>query len=218
MTGGGNGAAGVRAQVLARIGAPAKDGMELARVYSSIDREYQRVGSLDLAARLEMFEGRLREYDALVYRSTPENLAQTIARILKGRGKLRIAIPGGLPSAWLPADISFIMAEDLPTQELDRMDGLLSGCTVAIATTGTLVLQNAPAQGARRLSLVPDYHLCIVKASQVVETVPEAISILEPGSCRPTTFISGPSATADIEMTRIKGVHGPRFLDVILVV
>jgi L-lactate dehydrogenase complex protein LldG len=79
-------------------------------------------------------------------------------------------------------------------------------------------LQNAPAQGARRLSLVPDYHLCIVKASQVVETVPEAMAILEPGSGLPTTFISGPSATADIEMTRIKGVHGPRFLDVILVV
>ena len=218
MTGHDNGAAGVRAQVLAKIGVPAKEGVDLAQAYSKIDRAYRRVGSLDLAARLEMFEHRLREYDALVYRATPEDLAQTIAHVLSGRGKSRIAIPGGLPTTWLSAGFSFVPAENLPTGELDRMDGLLSGCTVAIAATGTLVLQNAPAQGARRLSLVPDYHLCIVKASQVVETVPEAMAILEPGSGLPTTFISGPSATADIEMTRIKGVHGPRFLDVILVV
>jgi L-lactate dehydrogenase complex protein LldG len=88
---------------------------------------------------------------------------------------------------------------------------------VAIATTGTLVLQNAPGQGARKLSLVPDYHLCVVDSSQVIETVPEGFAALEQSKSSPTTFISGPSATADIEMTRIKGVHGPRFLDVILV-
>jgi L-lactate dehydrogenase complex protein LldG len=218
MTAGGNDAAGVRAQVLAKIGAPANEGTDLAQAYSNIDREYKRVGSLDLAARLEMLAQRLREYDALVYRSTPEDLARTIVDVLKGRGKLSIAIPRGLPSSWLSPGFPFIPAEDLPVQELDHMDGLLSGCTVAISITGTLVLQNAPAQGPRRLSLVPDYHLCIVQASQVVETVPEAMAILEPSSSRPTTFISGPSATADIEMTRIKGVHGPRFLDVILVV
>ena len=185
MTGRDNDAAGVRAQVLAKIGAPAKEGMDLAQAYSSIHREYQRVGSLDLAARLEMLEHRLREYDALVYRSTPEDLAQTIVDVLKGRGKLRIAIPRGLPSYVALSGFPFVLAEDLPAQELDRMDGLLSGCTVAISTTGTLVLQNAPAQGPRRLSLVPDYHLCIVKASQVVETVPEAMAILEPSSRRP---------------------------------
>jgi L-lactate dehydrogenase complex protein LldG len=231
MTGDSNGGAGARAQVpapreqvlspreqvLSKIGAPAHHGAELAQAYSRIHREYKQEGSLDLTARLEMLEHRLREYDALVYRSTPENLAPTIVRILKGRGKLRIAIPRGLPSTWLSPCFSFLMGEDLPVQELDHMDGLLSGCTVAISTTGTLVLQNAPAQGARRLSLVPDYHLCVVNADQVVETVPEAMAILEPTSRRPTTFISGPSATADIEMTRIKGVHGPRFLDVILV-
>lgn len=218
MTPGGNDAAGVRAQVLAKIGAPAKEGTELAQAYTLIRREYKRVGSLDLVQRLEMLAQRLREYDASVYRSTPEDLARTIVDVLNGRGKLRIAIPSGLPSTWLSPGFPFVLAEDLPAQELDRMDGLLSGCTVAISTTGTLVLQNAPAQGPRRLSLVPDYHLCIVQASQVVETVPEAMAILEPSSRRPTTFISGPSATADIEMTRIKGVHGPRFLDVILVV
>jgi L-lactate dehydrogenase complex protein LldG len=93
----------------------------------------------------------------------------------------------------------------------------LTGCTVAIAETGTIVLQNAPAQGPRILSLVPDYHLCVVFAEQVVATVPEAFEWLRGSSHLPTTFVSGPSATADIEMTRIKGVHGPRFLDVLIV-
>jgi L-lactate dehydrogenase complex protein LldG len=97
------------------------------------------------------------------------------------------------------------------------MEGMLSGCTVAIAETGSIVLQNAAAQGPRILSLVPDYHLCVVFAEQVVATVPEAFARLEATASLPTTFISGPSATADIEMTRIKGVHGPRFVDVVLV-
>jgi len=102
--------------------------------------------------------------------------------------------------------------------QLDKLDGVLTGCTVAIAETGSIVLQNAAAQGRRALSLVPDYHLCVVFASQVVETVPECFARLDATANLPTTFFSGPSATADIEMTRIKGVHGPRYLDVLLVV
>jgi L-lactate dehydrogenase complex protein LldG len=98
------------------------------------------------------------------------------------------------------------------------MDGVITGCTIAIAETGSIVLQSAAAQGPRILSLVPDYHLCVVFAEQIVETVPESFAQLDATSMLPTTFISGPSATADIEMTRIKGVHGPRFLDVVLVV
>jgi L-lactate dehydrogenase complex protein LldG len=105
----------------------------------------------------------------------------------------------------------------MDAHELDKTEGILTGCTVAIAETGSIVLQNAAAQGARILSLVPDYHLCVVFANQIVATVPEAFDRLEDTSTLPTTFISGPSATADIEMTRIKGVHGPRFLDVLLV-
>ncbi len=206
-----------RSAILSKIGGAVDSGEELAAEYANIPRRYKRIGSLESAARLEMFEHRLREYDATVYRSRPEAISETIARILTGRGKSRVAIPRGLPAAWLPQGFAFLMAEDLPPQALDGMDGVLSGCTVAIAATGTIVLQNAPAQGARKLSLVPDYHLCVVEAGQVVETVPEAFARLEQSKCRPTTFISGPSATADIEMTRIKGVHGPRFLDVILV-
>ena len=97
------------------------------------------------------------------------------------------------------------------------MEGVLTGCTLAISQTGTLVLQTVPGQGRRAPTLVPDYHLCVVKAEDVVETVPEAMGRLQPTAFLATTFVSGPSATADIEMTRIKGVHGPRFLDVILI-
>ncbi len=108
-------------------------------------------------------------------------------------------------------------ADALSNVELDKFDGLISGCTVAIALTGTIVLQNVPGQGPRKLSLIPDYHLCVVFAEQIVETVPEAFDKLAATATLPTTLISGPSATADIEMTRIKGVHGPRFLEVLIV-
>jgi L-lactate dehydrogenase complex protein LldG len=96
------------------------------------------------------------------------------------------------------------------------MDGVMTGATVAIAETGTVVLQNTAGQGRRAVTLVPDYHLCVVQVKDVVETVPEAMERLKGSATLATTFVSGPSATADIEMTRIKGVHGPRFLDVIL--
>jgi L-lactate dehydrogenase complex protein LldG len=205
-----------RAIILSRIAGPAAGATDLSAEYASLPREYARKGALDRDARINMLEHRLRDYDAGVYRCAREALPQTVAEVLAARGKARMAIPAGLPAAWLPLGFSFLMAEEFSPRELDGVDGLLSGCTVAIAETGTLVLQNAPGQGARRLSLVPDYHLCVVDAGQVVETVPEAFAVLEPTKCLPTTFISGPSATADIEMTRIKGVHGPRFLDVIL--
>lgn len=209
--------ADTRSSILSRIGSTGKSPAEITAEYSSIAREYKRSGTLDVDARLQMLEHRLREYDALVYRSGTTTLPEVIAQILTGRGKSRIAIPRGIPASWLPAGTAFLEAEELSPTELDGLDGVFSGCTVAIAATGTIVLQNAPAQGARKLSLVPDYHLCVVDKSQVVETVPEAFAVLQNSPTSPITFISGPSATADIEMTRIKGVHGPRFLDVILV-
>jgi len=128
-----------------------------------------------------------------------------------------MAIPAGLPVGWLPQGFVFEDATGMDAHEMDKTQGILTGCTVAIAETGSIVLQNAAAQGPRILTLVPDYHLCVVFTSQIVVTVPEAFDRIETTSALPTTFISGPSATADIEMTRIKGVHGPRFLDVLLV-
>jgi len=165
---------------------------------------------------LQLLEGRLRDYDAAVSRSDRENLALNVARRLKERGVERTVIPVGFTAEWLPDGLDFVVDQGMTTAELDAFDGVLTEATVAIAETGTVVLQNIPGQGRRSMSLVPDYHLCLVWIGNVVETVPEAMSLLQSKAALPTTFISGPSATADIEMTRIKGVHGPRILDVIL--
>ena len=208
-----------RQAILSRIRGPhaGADPQLTARKYGEIGRNYLRAGSLKAEERLDLFEERLVEYDAHVHRVNEPDLPKAIAAAIANRGAGRIAVPSGIPADWLSLSISVTEADSLSNVELDRFDGLISGCTVAIALTGTIVLQNAPAQGPRRLSLIPDYHLCIVFAQQIVETVPEAFDRLAATATLPTTFISGPSATADIEMTRIKGVHGPRFLEVIIV-
>ena len=186
----------------------------IAADYAAIPRTYARSSELDQRAVVALFEDRLLEYDAGVYHASVASIADVIAAILTARGKTGAAIPEGLSAEWLPQGFSIDDATGMDADALDKVQGILSGCTVAIAETGSIVLQNAPAQGARILSLVPDYHLCVVFASQIVATVPEAFDRIEGTSTLPTTFISGPSATADIEMTRTKGVHGPRFLDV----
>jgi len=188
-----------------------------ATSYASIDRAYIRTTSLNTEQKLDMLEERLVEYDTHVRRVTEATLPAVLAAAIRERGAQRIVIPAGIPTAWLPPALSFTQADDLSNLELNEYDGVVSGCTVAIALTGTIVLQNAAAQGPRNLSLIPDYHLCVAFAEQIVETVSEAFDRLATTATLPTTFISGPSATADIEMTRIKGVHGPRFLDVLIV-
>ncbi len=191
---------------------------DIAAEYAAVPRTYKRSSSLDPGALLDLFEDRLLEYDAGVHRTGSNNIAAIIGEVLTGRKRSKIAIPSGLPPSWLPSGFQFSDATQFDADHLDRVEGVLTGCTVAIAETGSIVLQHAPVQGPRILSLVPDYHLCVVFASQVVETVPESFDRLSQTDSLPTTFISGPSATADIEMTRIKGVHGPRFFDVILVI
>ena len=188
----------------------------IAAEYGTIARTYTRSSAADEHARMELFTDRLIEYDAGVYRSNREGIAATIAEILDVRAKRSLAIPLGIPAAWLPEGFGFNIADTWSSDQLDRIEGTLSACTVAIAETGTIVIQNSAGQGPRSLSLVPDYFLCVVFAEQIVATVPEAFDRILATSALPTTFVSGPSATADIEMTRIKGVHGPRFLDVIL--
>jgi L-lactate dehydrogenase complex protein LldG len=184
--------------------------------YAELPRNYIRGSDQDSAARLHLFVDRLHEYDAGVHEASRDTVAAAVAAVLEQRGKRRLAIPARLPSDWLPQGFEFVSADNLSALEINRFDGIVSGCTLGIALTGSVVLQNAAAQGPRALSLVPDYHLCVVFADQVVGTVPEAFDRLAATAHLPTTFISGPSATADIEMTRIKGVHGPRFLDVVL--
>ena len=150
-------------------------------------------------------------------RATPAELPGLIGRILTERGKTNIAIPAGFPAAYLPPTQTFTEDTRRGIAQVDACQGVLTTATLAIALTGTIVLQDAPGQGRRAVTLLPDYHLCLVNIADIVETVPEAMTLLAPTARLATTFFSGPSATADIEMTRIKGVHGPRFVDVILV-
>jgi L-lactate dehydrogenase complex protein LldG len=208
-----------RQAILSRIRGPhAKLNSELGvQEYAEISRAYDRSGSLSAEQRLDLFEERLAEYEAHVHRVTESSLPEAIVEAIRQRSAQRIAVPAGISADWFSSSISVIEADSLSNVELDQFDGLISGCTVAIALTGTIILQNSPGQGPRKISLIPDYHLCVVFAEQIVETVSEAFDRLAATATLPTTFISGPSATADIEMTRIKGVHGPRFREVLIV-
>ena len=163
----------------------------IASDYAAIPREYKRTGTLSREELLKLFVHRLREYDASVYQASADGISGKLASILSGRMCKRIVTPEGLDRSWLPEGFDFIEGTHFDNYELDQVDGVLTGCTVAIAETGSVVLQNASGQGPRILSLIPDYHLCVVFAEQVVETVPEAFALLEATSSLPTTFFSG---------------------------
>ncbi len=189
---------------------------------------YRTAGKRDRAELLDLLTDRLTDYKATVRRTTSAGLATEIAAALGERGARRVVVPAGLGSAGMdPAALARAEVETvtdggpggvtLSPAELDDLDGAVTGAAVAIAETGTIVLDGSPGQGRRAISLVPDYHLCIVRASQVVELVPEAVARLAAAATRPLTWISGPSATSDIELERVEGVHGPRTLVVVLV-
>jgi L-lactate dehydrogenase complex protein LldG len=209
-----------RAVILGRIAAATQHPAPRAAHeddWSAIPRTYRSTSSVPIADLIELLEHRLHDYDAQVLTVSAARIRDSVAAMLKARGVRRILLPEGFPAEYLPEGFDFAPDNSLTTAELNACDGVLTSSTLAIAETGTIVLQNVAGQGRRAASLVPDYHLCLVQTSTIVATVPEAIARLNPTAELPTTFISGPSATADIEMTRIKGVHGPRFLDVILI-
>jgi L-lactate dehydrogenase complex protein LldG len=209
-----------RQEILQRVRAAkggAADASATQAAWSELSREYKRKGVLDHEALLNLLEHRLRDYDAHVVRTARGDVAQAVAARLVERGKRRIVIPAGISAGSLPDGFEFVVDDGQSASELDAFEGVLTESTAAIAETGTIVLHNLPGQGRRALSLVPDYHLCLVRVQDVVETVPEAMARIAGLAGVPVTFVSGPSATADIEMTRIKGVHGPRHLDVLLV-
>lgn len=166
---------------------------------------------------VERFVERVADYRAVV-RTVPEDeVPRAVAAALAARGARRIVAPAGLPPSWLAIAHGLEPLVDDPpltVRELDEADGVVTGCAVAIAETGTIVLDGGPAQGRRALTLLPDYHLCVVRAEQIVATVPESLRRLDP--TRPQTWISGPSATSDIELNRVEGVHGPRTLHVLV--
>ena len=177
---------------------------------------YRPAGTLDHKARTELFTERVTEYGAEVHHVTAGNLS-TIVNGLIARGGVRsLALPAALPASWSAELHSCNLLEEQETAdaELAEVDAVLTGSTGAIAVSGSILLQHGPAQGRRALTLLPDHHFCVVAVESIVETLPEALAVLQP--TRPTTIISGPSATADIEMTRIQGVHGPRQLTVLL--
>ncbi len=167
---------------------------------------------------LDRFCERVAEYRASVTRVAAADLADAVARLCRERGARRIAVPSGGPEAIEGVEL---VADDPPLspQALDGLDGVLTGCALAIAETGTIVLDGGPLSGRRALTLVPDWHLCVVEASSVVAGVPDAVALLADAAAegRPITLVSGPSATSDIELDRVEGVHGPRTLDVVVV-
>ncbi|MBV9267494.1 MAG: LUD domain-containing protein [Acidobacteriaceae bacterium] len=184
--------------------------------YESCPREYRRASALDVRSRIELFEDRLRDYGSRVYHCSSDQIADSIALAMRNAGKTALVIPDGFPRTWLPDECTFTLDNGLSYQALDGAEGVLTGCAAAIAETGTIVLRHSGADGRRALTLLPDYHLCVVRQSQIVASVPEGIQAATEFATSPITTISGPSATSDIEMTRVKGVHGPRTLDVII--
>jgi L-lactate dehydrogenase complex protein LldG len=185
----------------------------------AVERAYRTAGELTREQVVAQFEGRVAEYKATVHRVTQQQLAKAISDACRRRGVRRLITPEDLPRAWLPRAIEILRDESLTNDQLDSSDGVLTGCALGIAQTGTIVLDAGKHQGRRALTLIPDYHLCVVRESQIVELVPEAFARLGPGvrdERRPLTFISGPSATSDIELNRVEGVHGPRTLEVLI--
>jgi L-lactate dehydrogenase complex protein LldG len=203
---------GSRDVILDRIASALEDGP----VAVAIPRDYERAlpPEVDIG---RLFVERVGDYRATVHRTTRAEVQATILSVLEARGATRLAVPVGIPDTWLSGTSITRVVDDPPLSntELDGLDGVITGCAVAIAETGTIVLDGGPDQGRRAISLLPDLHVCVVDASQVVGTVPEALARLEP--TRPQTWISGPSATSDIELQRVEGVHGPRDLHVVFV-
>jgi L-lactate dehydrogenase complex protein LldG len=168
---------------------------------------------------VDRFAERVADYRAVVHRSTGTTLAARIAGALAARGARTVVLPPGLPPEWVAEARTAVevLLDDPPLShaQLDSVDAVVTACAVAIAETGTIVLDAGDGQGRRVLSLLPDRHVCVVRADQIVGDVPEALARLDP--LRPLTWISGPSATSDIELNRVEGVHGPRNLDVVIV-
>lgn len=208
MTGDG----GARAEVLARIRTALSTG---ASTPGGIPRGYLTGTAKATPVLIELLTERLRDYGTSVRRCPADGVPQAVREALAERGARRIVLPPGLTLDGAgPDGVEFVPGDGLSPEALDATDGVVTTAALAIAETGTIILDGGPGQGRRALTLVPDYHLCILHASQIVGIVPQALARLEPG--RPCTWISGPSATSDIELDRVQGVHGPRTLEVIL--
>ncbi|TXJ79447.1 lactate utilization protein C [Streptomyces lavendulae] len=208
-----------RERILGRVRRALADVPASERPYEeAVPRDYLREhGERTVEETVDLLAENLADYRAIVHRADAADLPLLITRLLAARGAEEVLVPPGLPDRWMAAadPVRIHDRAELTPQRLDRVGSVVTGCAVAIAETGTLVLDGSPDQGRRRISLIPDHHICVVRVpSQVVASVPQALERLAP--TRPLTWISGPSATSDIELDRVEGVHGPRTLEVIL--
>lgn len=201
-----------REAILARI----REALVDRPAVPTVRRDYRLAGSLGAAAVLDLFVERVRDYEATVAVTADPRTAAEDA--LAALGARRVGVAGDLDDDLRPRGLELVEDEGLDARHLDALDGSLTTCAWACAETGTIALDGGRGQGRRALSLVPDIHVCIVRAESIVETLPELIAALEPsaGEGRPIVLVSGPSATSDIELTRVEGVHGPRRLVVIV--
>lgn len=202
----------VRAALRDVPGDEGPDDIAVARGYRTHDRA-------DPALKLDRLAERVSDYRAEVRRVDAGGITAAISRACAEQGLTRVVVPSALPREWRPAGVEVVEDQGLSARDLDAIDGAVTGCAVAIAETGTLVLDGRATCGRRIITLVPDHHICVVRPEQVVGLVPEAVAALrsavaEQGS--PITLISGPSASSDIELRRVEGVHGPRHLIVFL--
>jgi len=210
-----------REEVLARIADAHRAAPPPNLRYEDISREYRTTSDSPAEMLTELLIDRLVDYRALVRQCSVDDLGATVAHALAERGADTVAAAAGLDPSWTSnlsvAVLTDGLSEDdqLSVSELDGVDGVITSCAVAIAETGTLILDGSAGQGRRVITLIPDYHLCVVFVDQIVPDVPQALARLE--ATRPLTMISGPSATSDIELNRVEGVHGPRTLEVIIV-
>lgn len=185
-----------------------------------VPREYRTGAAADGPDVLDLFTQNVREYGAEVRRAAPADTGDAVSRALLGDGVHRVVVPAGFPDRLLPQTPRVQVVRDEPPlsrTDLDGIDGVLTTAVVGVAETGTVVLAaGQPGMGRRVLSLLPDYHLCVIRRDQVVATLPEATERLREFRSAPLTFVSGGSATSDIELERVEGVHGPRRLVVVL--
>jgi L-lactate dehydrogenase complex protein LldG len=202
-----------REEVLARIRAA---NAAARPTVGEVPREYRRQGAYPPGSPelVELLRDRLVDYRATVLDAAPDDIPAAVARALADHPG-PVLVPAGLRDGWCPGGVPDSDATAFSPAELDGFAAVVTGCAAACAETGTIALDGSPDQGRRALSLVPDVHVCVVRADQVVHSVPELVAALTPE--RPITFISGPSATSDIELERVEGVHGPRTLVVVLV-
>ncbi|MFZ0089380.1 MAG: lactate utilization protein C [Solirubrobacteraceae bacterium] len=212
---------GARDEILRRIRSALTDVPPTERAADvAVTRDYHRRGDRSGAQLVDRLCRRVSEYDAEVRTVARAEVPDAVAQACAEFGLRRVVVAPGLAPEWRPAAIEIVEDDGLDAEALDAIDGAVTGCATAIAETGTLVLDGQAASGRRLITLVPDHHICIVTADQIVDLVPEAIAFLAPAVAHervPVTFISGPSASSDIELSRVQGVHGPRHLVVLIV-